>query len=130
MRATILFSTILSTTLVIGGCSAMAYQGEALRYMEQTKNVLIEEGLCNNDQDCSHKEMAFWTAGGWKIGQFSGGGVSISVHNVSSSEIAHKIVNRCKALHSQIPDVQVNVTIYSTAHHQSVSKVILHEKLS
>ena len=130
MRHTIRFFAILSSALAIGGCSAMAYQEEALRYMEQTQNVLIEEGLCNNYQDCSRKEMAFWTAGGWKIGEFSGGGVSITVHNVPSAAIANKIINRCKVLHSQIPNVPVSIAVYSTASHQGISKIVVREKLS
>ena len=130
MRPALRFFAILAFALAICGCSAMAYQGEAMRYMEQTKNVLIEEGLCSSATDCSNKEMAFWTAGGWQIGQFSGGGVSISVYNVSSAETANKIVSRCKALHSQIPDVPAKITVYSTAHHETFSKMIAQERLS
>ena len=130
MNSTLRLFALFSLLLAIGGCSAKAYQEEAMRYMEQTKSVLIEEGLCGNDRDCSNKEMAFWTAGGWKIGTFTGGGVSISVYSVSSVEVANKILSRCQTLHSQIPTVPVSITVYSNAYHHGMSKIVLREKIS
>jgi hypothetical protein len=108
----------------------MAYQDEAMRYMQQTESVLIEEGLCSDDKDCSRKEMAFWTAGGWKIWRFTGGGVTIATYNVPSAAIANKIINRCKAFHSKNPNVPVTVTVYSTSYHHGISKVVAREKIS
>jgi hypothetical protein len=105
-----------------------------MRYMEQTQQVLIEEGQCSNDVDCTRKEMAFWTAGGWKIGSLTGGGVTINVYKVSSTEIAKKIVDRCRTLYSQMPSVPVSVTVYSNIHidnlHPGMPSIVVHEKIS
>lgn len=119
---------------LLAGCSSHAYYNEAMRFMERTRQVLIEEGLCLNKEYCSRKEMALWSAGGWKIGPLTGGGVSIEVYKASNSETAAKIVARCKALHSEIPSVPVTVTVYSNAHidnlHPGTPKVVLHERFS
>ncbi len=102
--------------------------------MEQTQQVLIEEGQCSDDADCTRKEMALWSAGGWKIGPLTGGGVTINVYKISSAEIARKIVDRCRTLHSQIPSVPVSVTVYSNAHidnlHPGMPNVVVQEKIS
>lgn len=101
--------------------------------MEYTRQVLIDEGLCSSKDDCSRKEMVFWTAGGWKIGPITGGGVSIYVYKVSSSETAMKIVACCKNLHDEIPSVPVTVTVYSNAHvdnfYQDTPKIVLHKQI-
>lgn len=119
----------LSAAFIVGGCSSHAYYAEAMRYMQETKSVLIEDGLCINENDCSKKEMAFWTAGGWKIGDHVGGGVAITVYRVSSDRTANKIIARCRTLHSQMPNVPVSVSIFSSAH--GASRVVLvREKIS
>ena len=134
MSATLRFLSLLVTACLFAGCSSHAYYNEAMRYMEQTRQVLIEEGLCSNKDDCSRKEMALWSAGGWKVGPLTGGGVSIEVYKVSSTETAAKIVAGCKALHTEIPSVPVTVTVYSNAHrdnlHPGTHAVVRHERIS
>jgi len=109
----------------------MAYQEEAMRYMQEINNVLIEEGLCRNEQDCSKKEMAFWTAGGWKIGEYTGGGVSITVYSISSATTANKIIERCRSFHTSIPNVPVSVRVYSSTRNQRTlfTTAIAYEKI-
>jgi hypothetical protein len=119
----------LSAALIIGGCSSHAYYAEAMRYMKETNSVLIEDGFCSDENDCLKKELAFWTAGGWKIGEHVGGGVSINVYRISSEKTANKIIARCRALHSQMQNVPVSVSIFSSAH--GTSRVVLvREKIS
>ena len=134
MRAVLIRLTYLVTCLLAGACSSHAYYNEAMRYMELTTQVLIEEGMCADKADCSRKEMSFWSAGGWNIGPLTGGGVSIEVYKVSSVETARKIIEHCRSLHSQIPDVPVSVTVYSNAHidnlHPGTATVVMHEKIS
>jgi hypothetical protein len=124
----------VSSAWIAGGCSSHAYYNEAMLYMEQTQKLLIEEGLCRDVADCSRKEMALWSAGGWKIGSFTAGGVSIEVYKVSDAAIARKIVDRCKTLHSKTPSVPVAVTIYSNAHidnlHPGTPNVVLSAEIS
>lgn len=134
MRAGATHLGCLIACLAVTGCSSHAYYNEAMRYMEQTTQTLIEEGLCSDRADCSRKEMALWSAGGWKIGPFVGGGVGIQVYRVSDEGTAKKIVDRARSLHAQIPDVPVTVTIYSNAHidnlHPGTPVVVLREKIS
>lgn len=134
MGAPLRVFAVLFSVWILGGCSSHAYYNEAMRYMEQTKQALIEEGLCSNETDCTSKEMALWRAGGWKIGPLTGGGVEINVYKVSSAEIAKKIVDRCKTVHSQIPSVPVVVTVYSNAHidnrHPGTPNVVLRVNIS
>lgn len=134
MNATLCLFSLLALPCLLTGCNSHAYYNEAMRYMELTRQVLIEEGLCSNNDDCSRKEMAMWSASGWKVGPLTGGGVSIEVYKVTSSEIAAKIVTQCKALHNEIPGVPVNVTVFSNAHldnlHPGKPEVLRHERIS
>ena len=106
---------IICFAVLLGGCSSHAYYDEAMLYMAETTRVLIEEGVCQNKADCSKKEMVFWTAGGWEIGSIKGGGVTITVYNVSSTVVAGKIIQSLKSLHTSIPTVPVTVTIFANA---------------
>jgi hypothetical protein len=116
MVSTLRFLIGIFAAAALSACNSHAYYNEAMLYMEQTREVLIAEGLCFDKTDCSRKEMAFWSAGGWGIGPITGGGVTINVQKISDAAIAEKIVQRCKVLHSQIPSVPVTVTIFANAH--------------
>ena len=104
------------------GCSSHACYDEAMRYMEKVMQVLVEKNLCKSKTDCSRREMVLWSAGAWKLGPLKGGGVQISVYQVSSAETGEAIVTRCRALRPEMPDVPVNIAIYSVAHNQSPGK--------
>jgi hypothetical protein len=109
---------------ILSGCSSHAYYNEAMRYMEVTKEVLIESGICKDPGDCTKKEAAFWTAGGWKVGPFAGGGVTITLYRVSNLQIAQKVIDKCKALHNKIPNVPVQITVYSNKRDESSEKLL------
>jgi len=116
------------------GCNSHAYYNEAQQYLAAVEAVLIEHGVCNDKTDCSQKQIAFFASGGWKIGPYKGGGVTITVHKVIDTAIARRVIESCRKLHTQIPEVPVSITVFSNPHidnlHPGTPHVVLSEEIS
>ena len=92
------------------------YYAEAKAYADAVTEELVRLGECANAQACQKAQMVLWEGGGWNLGPFRGGGVSIEVYRVSNAAIANALVERCNKLHSQKPNIPVSIVVHANAH--------------
>jgi hypothetical protein len=92
------------------------YYSEAMVYGNAVADELVRVGACANRQHCAAREMVLWEGGGWQIGPFRGGGVSIEVYRIDDPAVAKMLVDRCQAIHAASPSVPVSIVVYSNAH--------------
>lgn len=108
------------------------YSIEAKAAASAVTDELFRLGACASAQACQTGQMVFWEGGGWKLGPFHGGGVSIAVYRVSDVAVAKAIAERCRALHAQTPTVPISVVIHANAHidnlHPGTPVVVIQEK--
>ena len=116
------------------GCSSHMYYEEAKVYGSAVTEELIRLGACPSAQACTSKQMVFWEGGGWKIGPFSGGGVSINVYRISEPKTAAALLERCRKIHQQLPTVPVTIVVYANHHIDNLNpgtpKIVLKERIS
>ena len=98
------------------GCNSHMYFSEAQVYGDAVTEELVRLGACSSRQACSSNQMVLWEGGGWKIGSFRGGGVSIEVYRVADVAVAEALVERCRQIHLQSPAVPVSIVVQSNAH--------------
>jgi hypothetical protein len=92
------------------------YYTEAKVVANAVTEELIRLGACANPQACQTAQMVLWEGGGWKLGPFQGGGVSVEVYRVSDVAVANALVERCRKLHAQNPNVPVSIVVHANAH--------------
>lgn len=85
-------------------------------YVDAVVQELVRLGACANQQACTSNQMVLWEGGGWKVGPFRGGGVSLTVYRVTDVAIASALIERCQQIHRQSPSVPVSIVIHSNAH--------------
>src|SRR4030065_398097 len=95
---------ILTAAFSTSGCSSHMYYTEAKVVANAVTEELIRLGACANAQACQTAQMVLWEGGGWKLGPFQGGGVSVEVYRVSDVAVANALVERCRKLHAQNPN--------------------------
>ncbi len=100
----------------ISGCNSHMYYSEAKVNGDAVAEELVRLGACSNRQACTSNQMVLWEGGGWKIGPFRGGGVSIEVYRVVDVSVAEALVERCRQIHLQSPAVPVSIVVHSNAH--------------
>jgi hypothetical protein len=110
------------------------YYAEAQVYFKALRDELIRLGVCSSAQVCTQNKIIFWAAGGWKIGPFQGGGVSINVYRVSDPNIAEHLLERCRSIHKQDPSVPVSLAVYANPHIDNLNPgtpmVVLKKRIS
>jgi hypothetical protein len=111
-RKMVLFAIAVFTS----GCNSHMYFTEAQVYGNAIAEELVHLGLCANRQACSSNQIVLWEGGGWKIGSFRGGGVSIEVYRVADIVVAEALVERCRKIHLQSPAVPVSIVVQSNPH--------------
>ena len=125
--------TALLVLALLAGCNSHAYYDQAIAQADAVKDELARSSICATPGACSFAEVKF-EAGGWKIGPFRGGGVTINVYGVSDIALARRILARCKSLHAKNATAAVTVTIYSSTHAQRIESgrmnVVLKEKIT
>jgi len=92
------------------------YYSEAKVYGDAVNEELVRLGACANQQACTSNQMLLWEGGGWKVGPFRGGGVSLQVYRVSDVAVANALIERCQSIHLKAPEVPVSIVIHSNAH--------------
>jgi hypothetical protein len=92
------------------------YYDEALVYKEAVTHELIRLGACPTPNECQRHEMVLWEGGGWKVGPFQGGGVTVNVYKVADHAVAEAVIERCRQIHALDPGVALWVVIQSNAH--------------
>ena len=102
--------------ITASACSSHMYYSEAKVYGDAVEEELVRFGACANQQACTSNQMLLWEGGGWKVGPFRGGGVSLEVYRVTDVAIAKALIDRCQKIHMQAPDVPVSIVIHSNAH--------------
>lgn len=107
---------ILVTAFATSGCNSHMYYAEAKVVADAVTEELIRLDACANAQACQTKQMVLWEGGGWKLGSLQGGGVSIAVHRVSDVAVANALIERCRKLHAQNPNVPVSIVVFANAH--------------
>jgi hypothetical protein len=110
--------TGLITALAIStaGCGSHMYYDEAVVYKEAVTQELIMLGACPAPNECQRNEMVLSEGGGWKVGPFQGGGVTVNVYKVADHAVAGAVIERCRQIHARDPKVALSVAIQSNAH--------------
>jgi hypothetical protein len=119
---------------LVNGCSSHMYYAEAQLYGNALRDELVRLRACPSVQACSQNKMIFWEGGGWKLGPFRGGGVSIHVYRVSNPEVAEALLQKCRSIHSQYRSVPVSLVVYANPHIDNLNpgtpKIVLKERIS
>jgi|APLak6261674355_1056100.scaffolds.fasta_scaffold07928_2 hypothetical protein len=102
--------------ITVSACSSHMYYSEAKVYGDAVNEELVRLGACANQQACTSNQMLLWEGGGWKVGPFRGGGVSLQVYRVSDVAVANALIERCQSIHLKAPEVPVSIVIHSNAH--------------
>ena len=108
--------TIVFAASLLSGCSSHAYYDEAQIFLGDVQHILISNGMCDNKQDCSNKQLVKFEAGGWSFGPWSGGGVNISVYQVTGEAIVQALHSSFSSRRTEMPKVSVYLHAYSTKH--------------
>jgi len=117
--------TIVFAASLLLGCSSHAYYDEAQIFLGDVQKILISNGMCDSKQDCSNKQLVKFEAGGWSFGPWSGGGVNISVYQITEGAIVQALHSSFSSRRTEMPDVPIYLHAYSTKHGEP--KVILAE---
>lgn len=107
----------------LSGCNSHAYYDEAQIFISDVHNIFIKNAVCESKQDCSNRELVKFEAGGWSLGPLSGGGVSISVYQISSDAVVQILHSTFSQRHSEMPDVPVQLHAYSSKHGATKVKI-------
>jgi hypothetical protein len=107
---------IAALVMTTAGCSSHRYSAQARVYAEAVRHALVEAGACATADACQNNQMVLVEGGGWKIGPFKTGGVSLQVYKVAGPVVADALIERCRQIHAAHPEVAVSIVIQSNAH--------------
>lgn len=102
--------------MLCAGCSSHMHYAEAQLYAQAVTEELIRLEVCKDVASCQAKQMVLWEGGGWKIGPFQGGGVTLQIYRITDTRVADVLVERCRRIHSTLPNTPVSIVIQSNEH--------------
>lgn len=115
--------TIAFALSFLSGCNSHAYYDEAQIFLDDVQTILISNGMCNDKQDCSNKQLVKFEAEGWSLGPWSGGGVNISIYQINNNAVVQSLHSSFSHRRLEMPQAHVYLNAYSSKHGEPKVKI-------
>jgi hypothetical protein len=121
-----LMKLLLPCFVILGllGCGE-SYPKEALIYLNSAQEVLIENSVCNNVQDCRKRELLFWEGGNPYIPSLNM--AFVNLYETNNPLLADAVEARLRQVKKDINGPPVKLSIFSSPHLRS--KIIFRETI-
>lgn len=106
-------------TVFLLGCGE-AYRREAGIYFAAAESVLIEQGLCSSNNDCSQKGLVFWEGGNSVLPSTKK--AFISIYGIKGPAVADRVAQRIAQEKARIHGPACLLQVYPGPHGEAKGK--------